>query len=38
MPRYIDADKIISYLNDEIESCGGHDVDYQPVTYSISHS
>lgn len=33
MPMYIDADKIISYLNDEIESCGGHDVDYQPVTY-----
>ena len=33
MPRYIDADKIISYLNDEIESCGDHDVDYQPVTY-----
>ena len=33
MPRYIDADKIISHLNDEIESCGDHDVDYQPVTY-----
>ena len=33
MARYIDADKIISHLNDEIESCVGHDVDYQPVTY-----
>ena len=33
MSKYIDADKIISHLNDEIEACGDHDVDYQPVTY-----
>ena len=33
MPRYIDADKIIEHLNDEIEACGDCDVDFQPVTY-----
>ena len=33
MPRYIDGDKIISHLNDEIEACGDLDVDFQPVTY-----
>lgn len=33
MSKYIDIDKIISYLNDEIEACGDHDVDYQPITY-----
>ena len=33
MSKYIDVDKIISYLNDEIEACGDHDVDCQPITY-----
>ena len=33
MSRYIDVDKIISYLNDEIEACGDPDVDFQPVVY-----
>lgn len=33
MSKYIDVDKIISYLNDEIEACGDRDVDCQPVTY-----
>lgn len=33
MSKYIDIDKIISYLNDEIEACGDHDVDCQPVVY-----
>ena len=33
MPRYIDGDKIISHLNDEIKACGDLDVDFQPVTY-----
>ena len=33
MPRYINADKIISYMNDEIEACGDPDVDFQPVVY-----
>lgn len=33
MPKYINADKIISYLNDEIEACGDLDVDFQPVVY-----
>ena len=33
MARYIDADKILSHLNDEIEACGDPDVDFQPVVY-----
>ena len=33
MSRYIDADKIISHLNDEIEGCGDCDVYSQPVGY-----
>ena len=33
MPRYIDADKILSHLNDEIEACGDCDVYSQPVVY-----
>ena len=33
MPRYINADKIISHLNDEIEGCGDCDVYSQPVVY-----
>ena len=33
MPRYINADKIISHLNDEIEGCGDCDVCFKPVTY-----
>ena len=33
MPKYIDADKIISHLNDEIEACGDPDVYSQPVAY-----
>ena len=33
MSKHIDVDKIISYLNDEIESCGDPDVYFQPVVY-----
>ena len=33
MPKYINADKIISHLNDEIEGCGDCDVYSQPVVY-----
>ena len=33
MPKYIDADKILSHLNDEIEACGDPDVYSQPVAY-----
>lgn len=33
MPRYIDADKILSHLNDEIEGCEDCDVCFRPVTY-----
>ena len=33
MSRYIDADKIISHLNDEIEGCEDCDVCFRPVTY-----
>ena len=33
MPRYIDADKILSHLNDEIEACGDCDVYSKPVVY-----
>lgn len=33
MARYINADKIISHLNDEIEACSDPDVYSQPVAY-----
>ena len=33
MARYIDADKILSHLNDEIEGCEDCDVCFRPVTY-----
>ena len=33
MARFIDADKIISHLNDEIEACGDCDVYSKPVVY-----
>lgn len=33
MSKYINADKIISHLNDEIEGCGDCDVYSQPVVY-----
>ena len=33
MARYIDADKILSHLNDEIKACGDPDVYFQPVVY-----
>ena len=33
MTRYIDADKILSHLNDEIEACGDPDVYSQPAAY-----
>lgn len=33
MPRYINADKIISHLNDELEGCGDCDVCFRPVAY-----
>ena len=33
MSRYINADKILSHLNDEIEACGNCDVYCQPVGY-----
>ena len=33
MTKYINADKLISHLNDEIEACGDPDVYFQPVTY-----
>ena len=33
MPKYINADKIISHLNEEIEACGDCDVYSQPVAY-----
>ena len=33
MPKYINADKIISHLNDEIEACENPDVYSQPVAY-----
>ena len=33
MSKYIDADKILSHLNDEIEACGDPDVYSQPVAY-----
>ena len=33
MPRYIDAVKIISYLNYEIEACGDADINCLPIGY-----
>ena len=33
MPRYINADKIIEHLNDEIEGCEDCDVCFRPVKY-----
>ena len=33
MPRNVDADKIISHLNDEIELCGYPDLDRNPIAY-----
>ena len=33
MARYIDADKIISHLNDEIEACGDVDINCYPINY-----
>ena len=33
MSKYIDADKIISHLNDEIEGCEDCDVCFRPVKY-----
>ena len=33
MPKYINADKIISHLNDEIEGCEDPDIYSQPVAY-----
>ena len=33
IPKYINADKIIEHLNDEIERCGDYDVCFKMVTY-----
>ena len=33
MARYIDADKIISHLNDEIEACGDANMNCRPINY-----
>ena len=33
MPKYVNADKIIEHLNEEIEACGDCDVYSQPVVY-----
>lgn len=33
MPKYVNADKIIEHLNDEIERCGDYDVCFKLVTY-----
>ena len=33
MSRYVDADKIISHLNDNIEECQDPDIYSQPVAY-----
>ena len=33
MPKYINADKIISHLNDEIEGWEDCDLCFKPVTY-----
>ena len=33
MPKYINTDKIISHLNDELEGCKDPDVYSQPVAY-----
>ena len=33
MPKYVNADKIIEHLNDELEGCRDCDVYSQPVVY-----
>lgn len=33
MPKYVNVDKIIEHLNDELEACGDPDVYSQPVAY-----
>ena len=33
IPKYVNADKIISHLKDEIEACENPDVYAQPVAY-----
>ena len=33
MPKYVNADKIIEHLNDEIEGCEDCGVCFRPVTY-----
>lgn len=33
MPKYINADKILSHLTDEIEVCGNPDVNNEPIAY-----
>ena len=33
MPKYINADKILSHLNDEIEACGDPDGNNEPIAY-----
>lgn len=33
MPKYVNADKIIEHLNDELEGCGDCDVCFRPVAY-----
>ena len=33
MPKYVNADKIIEHLNDELEGCEDPDVYSQPVAY-----
>ena len=33
MPKYVNADKIIEHLNDEIEGCEDCDVCFRPVKY-----
>lgn len=35
MARYIDADKIISHLNDRIEACGNVNINCRPISYGI---
>ena len=33
MPKYVNADKIIEHLNDELEGCEDCDLCFKPVTY-----
>ena len=33
MPKYVNADKIIEHLNDEIEACGDADINCRPIDY-----